>query len=103
MDQIVKPDPATVSLLTDLIGFDTTSRHSNLELIDYVEALLQQHDVQVERSWNRERSKANLFATIGSHLGDMKNRRSGVIGPYRRCAGGWSGLVVGSVQGGDSW
>ena len=26
-------------LLTDLVAFDTTSRHSNLELIDYVQHL----------------------------------------------------------------
>jgi acetylornithine deacetylase len=35
-------------LLTDLVAFDTTSRHSNLELIDYVQQYLRRYGVDSE-------------------------------------------------------
>ncbi len=54
-----------LDILVDLIRFDTTSRHSNLALIDYVLAYLEHRDVACELTWNAEKSKANLFATLG--------------------------------------
>lgn len=53
------------ALLADLIGFDTTSRESNLHLIDYVCNYLTGLGVACELIFNEERSKANLFATVG--------------------------------------
>lgn len=53
------------ALLRELVAFDTTSRESNLALIDFVERYLAQHGVVAQRVYNTERSKANLFATIG--------------------------------------
>lgn len=53
------------ALLHELVAFDTTSRESNLALIDFVEHYLAQHGVAAQRVYNAERSKANLFATIG--------------------------------------
>jgi acetylornithine deacetylase len=53
-------------ILAALIGFDTTSRESNLQLIDFVRNYLARHQVPCELVFNDERSKANLFATIGS-------------------------------------
>jgi acetylornithine deacetylase len=53
------------ALLTTLIGFDTTSRESNLQLIAFVRDYLNAHQVPCELIFNDERSKANLFATIG--------------------------------------
>lgn len=52
-------------LLATLIGFDTTSRESNLQLIEFVRDYLAGLDVPCELIYNEERSKANLFATIG--------------------------------------
>ncbi|MEQ7921783.1 acetylornithine deacetylase [Xanthomonas sp. WHRI 1810A] len=52
-------------LLAALIGFDTTSRESNLHLIEYVRDYLTQWDVPCELIFNDDRSKANLFATLG--------------------------------------
>lgn len=57
--------PSSVSLLSELIGFDTTSRLSNLKLIEFVQAYLEDFGITSELTWNGERSKANLFATIG--------------------------------------
>ncbi|WP_065259804.1 acetylornithine deacetylase [Pseudomonas bananamidigenes] len=55
----------SVALLKTLVGFDTTSRESNLQLIDFVRDYLEGFDVPCELIYNDERSKANLFATIG--------------------------------------
>lgn len=52
-------------LLAALVAFDTTSRESNLELIEFVRDYLSWNGVSCELIYNRERSKANLFATIG--------------------------------------
>lgn len=53
------------AILDKLIAFDTTSRNSNLELIEWVEAYLAQHGVTGHRVTNEAGDKSNLFATIG--------------------------------------
>jgi acetylornithine deacetylase len=55
----------SVALLRTLVGFDTTSRESNLQLIEFVRDYLAGFDVPCELIYNAERSKANLFASIG--------------------------------------
>jgi len=55
----------SVGLLRTLVGFDTTSRESNLQLIEFVRDYLAGFDVPCELIYNAERSKANLFASIG--------------------------------------
>ena len=52
-------------LLHSLVGFDTTSRESNLHLIEFVRDYLAGFGVSCELVYNDERSKANLFASIG--------------------------------------
>ncbi|MFJ2357230.1 acetylornithine deacetylase [Pseudomonas fluorescens] len=56
---------SSVALLKTLVGFDTTSRESNLQLIEFVRDYLAGFGVPCELIYNAERSKANLFATIG--------------------------------------
>jgi acetylornithine deacetylase len=51
--------------LSKLISFPTISSESNLELIDYVEELLQEHGFRTRRFFNRDGNKANLVASIG--------------------------------------
>lgn len=55
----------TVELLERLVAFDTTSRDSNLELIDFAESLLSAAGIVSRRVWSDDRVKANLWATIG--------------------------------------
>ncbi|MBH2036204.1 MAG: acetylornithine deacetylase [Pseudomonadales bacterium] len=55
----------SLDLLKTLVGFDTTSRESNLQLIEFVRDYLAGFDVPCELIYNEQRSKANLFATIG--------------------------------------
>jgi acetylornithine deacetylase len=52
-------------MLARLVGFDTTSRLSNLKLIDFVTAYLAAHGIASTRIHNEDKTKANLFATIG--------------------------------------
>ncbi|MGE0237764.1 MAG: acetylornithine deacetylase [Parvibaculaceae bacterium] len=61
-------DPASRDILARLIGFDTTSRNSNLPLLDYVEDYLKKHGVASRRVSRSSEPKANLFATIGPDL-----------------------------------
>src|SRR3954452_9855391 len=57
--------PAARELLATLVGFDTTSRGSNLPLIEWVEAYLDGLGVPHRRVPNADGSKTNLMATIG--------------------------------------
>jgi len=52
-------------LLEKLVAFDTTSRESNLALIDFVWRYLNDLGVNGELIHNAERSKANLYARLG--------------------------------------
>ena len=55
-------------ILETLIGFDTTSRRSNLELIEWVEAYLDRHGVPHRRVLNGDGTKSNLLATVGPNI-----------------------------------
>lgn len=57
--------PAARDLLARLVSFDTTSRGSNLALIEWVEAYLDGLGVPHRRVPNADGSKSNLLATLG--------------------------------------
>ena len=52
-------------MIRTLVGFDTTSRDSNLGLIEWVRDYLARHGVKSELFFDEDRRKANLFATMG--------------------------------------
>jgi acetylornithine deacetylase len=54
-----------VAILRALVGFDTTSRLSNLPLIEWVEAYLAPHGVRGRRLPDATGQKATLWVTIG--------------------------------------
>lgn len=54
-----------IAILTRLVAFDTTSRDSNLALIEHVDGLLADLGVASTRVPNHDGTKANLFATLG--------------------------------------
>ena len=54
-----------LDLVRLLIGFDTTSRGTNLPLIDFVQELLESAGARCRRTPDPDRIKANLFATFG--------------------------------------
>ncbi|SEO02862.1 acetylornithine deacetylase [Paracoccus alcaliphilus] len=57
--------PSTIDILDRLIGFQTVSRQSNLELLDYIEGLLAPTGAKIERFAHEDGSRANLWVTIG--------------------------------------
>jgi acetylornithine deacetylase len=59
---------ATLAMIRRLVAFDTTSRESNLELIDWVRGYLRDHGIDSRLTFDDERRKANLFATIGPQI-----------------------------------
>jgi len=56
---------AALDLTKKLIAFDTTSRLSNLALIDFAQELLEKAGARCRRSYDANGGKANLFATLG--------------------------------------
>jgi acetylornithine deacetylase len=72
-----RPAPATSEevpfawgLIRTLIAFDTTSRDSNLALIDWVISYLKSHGVESTLTFNDDKRKANLFATLPAQDGN---------------------------------
>ena len=57
--------PVSVEMIRTLVGFPTVSRDSNLELIHFVRDRLTALGAEARLTYNDERSKANLFATLG--------------------------------------
>ena len=55
----------SIQILEKLISFDTVSSNSNLEIISYCEKILKDAGAEITLIKNKERTKANLFATIG--------------------------------------
>lgn len=60
--------PAARDILATLVAFDTTSRGSNLRLIEWVEAYLDRHGARHRRVPNADGTKSNLLATVGPDL-----------------------------------
>ncbi|MZR31761.1 acetylornithine deacetylase [Sneathiella sp. DP05] len=52
-------------MIEKLVSFDTVSRNSNLNLIDFVSDYLEGHGITATRVFNEDKSKANLYATVG--------------------------------------
>jgi acetylornithine deacetylase len=59
------PMPDSADILSHLVAFDTTSRNSNLALIDWVRDHLAGHGVESTLVHDATGTKANLLATIG--------------------------------------
>src|SRR6201999_599672 len=51
-------------MLGRLVAFDTVSRNSNLAAIEFIRDYLDGHGIQSRLSFDDDRRKANLFATI---------------------------------------
>ena len=58
-------DSPASTMIKKLVGFDTTSRNSNLELIEFIKAHLDAQGVSARLTFDEDGGKANLFATLG--------------------------------------
>jgi acetylornithine deacetylase len=59
-----------LDLIRTLVSYDTTSRESNLALIHWVRDYLARHGVDSRLTYDDERRKANLFATLPAQDGN---------------------------------
>ena len=57
-------------MIRTLIAFDTTSRESNLALIDWVQDWLGSQGIESTLTFDDDRRKANLFATLPAQDGN---------------------------------
>lgn len=78
------PTKQTLDILKTLIGFNTISRESNLGLIEWVRDYLERHGATTRLTYDAERRKANLFATIagsaeGSGFGTVFSGHTDVV------------------------
>jgi acetylornithine deacetylase len=55
----------SIEMVRRLVGFDTTSRGSNLALIEFVRDYLDHYGVASELVFDETGNKANLYATVG--------------------------------------
>ena len=62
---VSETDNKAIELLNTLIGFDTTSYNSNLELIEFIQSYLSSYDIDSTLIHDESGKKANLYATIG--------------------------------------
>lgn len=59
---------AAVEMTKRLVGFDTTSRESNLNLIAFAQEVLEEAGARCRLTYDAARNKANLFASFGPEL-----------------------------------
>jgi len=59
------PSPQVLDTVGRLVGFPTVSRDSNLALIEWAKANLDALGARCRLTYNDDRTKANLFATLG--------------------------------------
>jgi acetylornithine deacetylase len=64
-------------LIRTLVAFDTTSRDSNLALIEWVAGYLRSHGVEPILTFDDDKRKANLFATVPARDGNAT--RGGIV------------------------
>ena len=61
-------DTPARAMIKKLVGFDTTSRNSNLELIEFIKGHLEEQGVDARLTFDEDGGKANLFATLGPQV-----------------------------------
>jgi acetylornithine deacetylase len=61
----MQADPRSVDMIKRLVSYDTTSRESNLELIDWVRDYLDGFGIASHLTFDDDGRKANLYATAG--------------------------------------
>jgi acetylornithine deacetylase len=66
----VAPQLVSLGLIRTLVGYDTTSRESNLALIHWVRDYLAGYGIASRLTYDDDRRKANLFATLPAQDGN---------------------------------
>jgi len=61
----------SIEWLSRLVAIDTTSRNSNLPLIQLAKDWFEQHGLSMRLTYNEEQNKANLVASLPAQSGDL--------------------------------
>ena len=71
----------TKKILADLVRFESLSGQSNLDMIDYIQSYLADHEIEASISFDETGKRANLFATIGPKVdgGVLLNGHTDVV------------------------
>ena len=69
--------PESLAMIERLIGFDTTSRESNLGLIEHVRDWLKPFGIDSTLVYDADKKKANLFATVWGRSGPQHGPQPG--------------------------
>jgi acetylornithine deacetylase len=70
---IAPDDIHGLEMIRRMVAFPTVSRDSNLALIEWVRTWLESHGATTTLTYNDERSKANLFATLAATDGNVND------------------------------
>jgi len=62
---LTNPTQTSLELIEKLVSFDTTSRDSNLALIEFVSEYLSSYGIESQRVYNAQGNKASLLASVG--------------------------------------
>jgi len=76
-ERLPAPKSESLEMIQKLISFDTTSRDSNLGLIEWVRDWLKPYGVESTLVYDADKRKANLFATIHGKSGNAP--RPGIV------------------------
>lgn len=68
--------PKSVALLERLVAFETTNANSNLDMIEYLRSIFLDAGIEPWLTYDEDRRKANLFATLPSAEGMV---RGGIV------------------------
>src|SRR5438105_6850014 len=69
----LSPSPTSLDMIRKLVSFDTTSRDSNLALIDWVKDYVEKLGATTRVTFDDDRRKANLFVTFADRSGNTAN------------------------------
>lgn len=61
----MQADTRSIEMIKRLVSHDTTSRESNLQLVDWIRDYLNGFGIESHLTFDDDRRKANLYATIG--------------------------------------
>ena len=71
MPDLRTADPRTLAALEALIGFDTTSRNSNVDCMEWARAHCAAFGAVTRMDWSGDRSKVNMLASFGEGPGGV--------------------------------
>lgn len=62
---VLSPSARSLEMIRKLVSFDTTSRNSNLGIIEFIRDYLASHGIEARLVHDEAGKKANLYATLG--------------------------------------